>query len=114
MALHLLCILPLSPLHGQEVRRAKPLSEMDRVFEARRETLKEEKRRLEANEAEHRAIGAAIARIQAQAAYIKSMPLSEYKIQAWDRLLAEEDRISDWQDRVDRRADNDQVWADQN
>ena len=99
---------------GQEVRRAKPLTEVDRVFAARRETLKQEKQRLEANQAEQRAITAAIARLNAQAAYIRSMPTSEYKIQAWDRLLAEQDRVSDWQDRAYRRMDNDQAWADQN
>ena len=99
---------------GQEVRRAKPLTEMDLVFAERQETLKQEKQRMELNKAEQRAIGAAIARLNAQAAYIKSMPTSEYKIQAWDRLLAEQDRVSDWQDRVSRRMDNDQAWADQN
>lgn len=114
MALHLLCILSLNPLLGQEVRRAKPLSEMDLVLEERRETLEQEKQRVEANKAEQRAIAAAMARLKAQAAYIRSMPTSEYKIQAWDRLLAEQDRVSDWQDRLDRRIDNDQVWADQN
>ena len=97
-----------------DARRAKPLTETDRIFAARRETLEQERRqRLAAIQAEIRDCKAVADRLRQQGAYIDSMPLSDYKIQELQRLNSEWDRVNDWADRIKRKQADCAAWIEE-
>jgi len=88
MALHLLCILPLNTLHGQEVRRAIQLTQ-EELTAATLRFNEEQQRASDAEDAEQRSIEAEGNQNSAKWARVNSWPTSWQQIGAM-RLLNEE------------------------